>query len=213
MVNDTYVELSRPLYEDASFKIITKKDSEAIYFLRHSAAHLLAQAVLSLYPNALFGVGPAIEEGFYYDIMVPDYKMTEEDLLTIEKKMHAFKDQALPIVRIEASYEEAKKMFAHDKFKLDIIEQYKDDQLSFYKQGDFTDLCRGGHVSHTGLIKHFKLLSLAGAYFRGDAKNDMLTRVYGTAFFSEEDLQAYLTLLEERKARDHRKSVKRKTYL
>lgn len=205
MVNDTYVELSRPLDVDASFKIITKKDPEALYFLRHSAAHLLAQAVLSIYPQALFGVGPAIEEGFYYDIMVPGYQITEEDLLTIEKKMHAFKDQALPIERIEATYDEAKKMFAHDQYKLDIIEQYKDDQLSFYRQGDFTDLCRGGHVSHTGLIKHFKLLSLAGAYFRGDSNNDMLTRIYGTAFFSGEDLASYLTLLEERKARDHRK--------
>lgn len=205
MVNDTYVELSRPLDVDASFKIITKKDPEALYFLRHSAAHLLAQAVLSIYPQALFGVGPAIEEGFYYDIMVPGYQITEEDLLTIEKKMHAFKDQALPIERIEATYDEAKKMFAHDQYKLDIIEQYKDDQLSFYRQGDFTDLCRGGHVSHTGLIKHFKLLSLAGAYFRGDANKDMLTRIYGTAFFSGEDLASYLTLLEERKARDHRK--------
>lgn len=205
MVNDTYVELSRPLEVDASFKIITKKDPEALYFLRHSAAHLLAQAVLSIYPQALFGVGPAIEEGFYYDIMVPGYQITEEDLLTIEKKMHAFKDQALPIERIEATYDEAKKMFAHDQYKLDIIEQYKDDQLSFYRQGDFTDLCRGGHVSHTGLIKHFKLLSLAGAYFRGDSNKDMLTRIYGTAFFSGEDLASYLTLLEERKARDHRK--------
>lgn len=205
MVNDMYVELSRPLEVDASFKIITKKDPEALYFLRHSAAHLLAQAVLSIYPQALFGVGPAIEEGFYYDIMVPGYQITEEDLLTIEKKMHAFKDQALPIERIEATYDEAKKMFAHDQYKLDIIEQYKDDQLSFYRQGDFTDLCRGGHVSHTGLIKHFKLLSLAGAYFRGDSNNDMLTRIYGTAFFSGEDLASYLTLLEERKARDHRK--------
>ncbi len=205
MVNGVHVELSRPLDQDATFKIITKKDSEALYFLRHSAAHLLAQAVLSLFPNALFGVGPAIEEGFYYDIFIPDYQLTEEDLIKIEKKMHAFKEQSLPIVRQEATYEEAQKMFAHDRFKLDIIEQYKDDQLTFYSQGSFTDLCRGGHVAHTGLIKHFKLLSLAGAYFRGDAKNDMLTRVYGTAFFSEEDLQAYLTLLEERKARDHRK--------
>ena len=205
MVNGVHVELSRPLDQDATFKIITKKDSEALYFLRHSAAHLLAQAVLSLFPKALFGVGPAIEEGFYYDIFIPDYQLTEEDLITIEKKMHALKEQSLPIVRQEATYEEAQKMFAHDRFKLDIIEQYKDDQLTFYSQGSFTDLCRGGHVAHTGLIKHFKLLSLAGAYFRGDAKNDMLTRVYGTAFFTEEDLQAYLTLLEERKARDHRK--------
>jgi threonyl-tRNA synthetase len=205
IINGENVELSRPLSIDSTFKIVTKKDKEALYFLRHSAAHLLAQAVLSIYPNALFGVGPSIEEGFYYDIMIPEYQITEEDLLAIEKKMHAFKEQALPIVRTEASYEEAKKMFAHDKFKLDIIDQYKDDQLSFYKQGDFTDLCRGGHVLHTGMIQYFKLLSLAGAYFRGDAKNDMLTRIYGTAFFSSEDLHTYVLLLEERKARDHRK--------
>jgi threonyl-tRNA synthetase len=205
MINGEHVELSRPLTKEASFQIVTKKDKEALYFLRHSAAHLLAQAVLSIYPNALFGVGPAIEEGFYYDIMIPGYQLLEEDLINIEKKMHVFKDQALPIVRKEASYDEAIKMFAHDPYKLDIIHQYKDDQLTFYTQGDFTDLCRGGHVTHTGMIKHFKLLSLAGAYFRGDAKNDMLTRIYGTAFFSEEDLNVYLMLLEERKARDHRK--------
>lgn len=205
IINDDYIELSRPLSKDARFKIVTKKDKEALYFLRHSAAHLLAQAVLSLYPNALFGVGPAIDEGFYYDISVPGYQLTEDDLVRIEKKMHIFKDQALPIIRKEISYEEAKTLFKHDQYKLDIIEQYKHEQLTFYTQGDFTDLCRGGHVSHTGLIKHFKLLSLAGAYFRGDAKNDMLTRIYGTAFFSDADLQAYLQLLEERKARDHRK--------
>ena len=205
MINDQYIELSRPLFKDASFKIVTKKDKEALYFLRHSAAHLLAQSVLSLYPNALFGVGPAIDEGFYYDISVPGYQLTEDDLVRIEKKMHTFKDQALPIVRQEKSYEEAKTFFKNDPYKLDIIEQYKHEQLTFYTQGDFTDLCRGGHVSHTGLIKHFKLLSLAGAYFRGDAKNDMLTRIYGTAFFSDTDLQSYLQLLEERKARDHRK--------
>lgn len=205
MINGEHVELSRPLTKDTSFEIVTKKDKEALYFLRHSAAHLLAQAVLSIYPNALFGIGPAIEEGFYYDIMIPGYQLLEEDLMNIEKMMHVFKDQALPILRKEASYDEAIKMFAHDPYKLDIINQYKDDQLTFYTQGDFTDLCRGGHVTHTGIIKHFKLLSLAGAYFRGDAKNDMLTRIYGTAFFSEEDLRAYLILLEERKARDHRK--------
>ena len=205
MINDQYIELSRPLFKDASFKIVTKKDKEALYFLRHSAARLLAQSVLSLYPNALFGVGPAIDEGFYYDISVPGYQLTEDDLVRIEKKMHTFKDQALPIVRKEISYEEAKTLFKHDPYKLDIIEQYKHEQLTFYTQGEFTDLCRGGHVSHTGLIKHFKLLSLAGAYFRGDAKNDMLTRIYGTAFFSDTDLQSYLQLLEERKARDHRK--------
>ncbi len=205
MINDQYIELSRPLFKDASFKIVTKKDKEALYFLRHSAAHLLAQSVLSLYPNALFGVGPAIDEGFYYDISVPGYQLTEDDLVRIEKKMHTFKDQALPIVRQEKSYEEAKTFFKQDPYKLDIIEQYKHEQLTFYTQGDFTDLCRGGHVSHTGFIKHFKLLSLAGAYFRGDAKNDMLTRIYGTAFFSDTDLQSYLQLLEERKARDHRK--------
>ncbi|MGB1097210.1 MAG: TGS domain-containing protein, partial [Acholeplasmataceae bacterium] len=139
MINDQYIELSRPLCKDASFKIVTKKDKEALYFLRHSAAHLLAQSVLSLYPNALFGVGPAIDEGFYYDISVPGYQLTEDDLVRIEKKMHKFKDQALPIVRQEKSYEEAKTFFKHDPYKLDIIEQYKHEQLTFYTQGDFTD--------------------------------------------------------------------------
>ena len=204
-INEDFVELNRKLYEDATLSIITKKDEDALYFLRHSTAHLMAQAILSLYPQANFGVGPVINEGFYYDVDVEGQTLTDEDLETIEKKMRALSAEQFDIVREEVTYEKAKQLFAHDPYKLEIIEQYKDSQLSVYRQGDFVDLCRGGHVKNTSDIKHFKLLSLAGAYWRGDANNKMLTRIYGTSFYTDDALKAYLNILEERKARDHRK--------
>ena len=204
-VNDEFVELTRPLKEDATLAIITKKDEDALYFLRHSTAHLMAQAILSLYPNAHFGVGPVISEGFYYDVDVDGVVLNDEDLEKIEKKMMELSVKSFDIVREEVTYEEAQSIFAHDPYKLEIIEQYKNTQLSVYRQGDFVDLCRGGHVKNTADIKHVKLLSLAGAYWRGDSSNKMLTRIYGTSFFSKEALTDYLNLLEERKARDHRK--------
>lgn len=204
-VNDEFVELTRPLKEDATLAIITKKDEDALYFLRHSSAHLMAQAILSLYPNAHFGVGPVISEGFYYDVDVDGVALNDEDLEKIEKKMMELSVKSFDIVREEVSYEAAQSIFVHDPYKLEIIEQYKNTQLSVYRQGDFVDLCRGGHVNNTSIIKHVKLLSLAGAYWRGDSSNKMLTRIYGTSFFSKEALNDYLNLLEERKARDHRK--------
>ncbi len=203
--NDNYIEITRPLHEDGELELLTEKDDRALNVIRHSAAHLMAQAITALYPSACFGVGPYIEEGFYYDVDFGDENISDDDLAKIEKKMKELAKQGDDIVRREVTYEEAKDIFKNDPYKLAIIEDYKDDQLSVYTQGDFTDLCRGGHVRNSREIKHFKLLSLAGAYWRGDSKNKMLQRIYGTAFFSAKALDDHLQLLEERKERDHRK--------
>src|SRR5690606_8168890 len=141
------------------------------------AAHLLAQAIKLLYPSANFGVGPAIDEGFYYDVDFKDQNFTDQDLLILEKKMKELVKKDYAIERILVSYEEAIKTFEHDPYKLELIEQYKDTQLSLYRQGEFVDLCRGGHVPSTRFIEHFKLLSIAGAYWKGDAKNKQLVRI------------------------------------
>ncbi|HBY65184.1 MAG TPA: threonine--tRNA ligase, partial [Acholeplasmataceae bacterium] len=203
--NKNYIELSRRLEEDGMLEILTEKDPRVLDVLNHSTAHLMAQAIVKLYPKACFGVGPAIEEGFYYDVDFGDEKVSDEDLLKIESQMLKFAEQGFEMVRREVSYVEAKKIFAHDPYKLELIEQFKEDGLTVYTQGDFTDLCRGGHVPSTKYIKHFKLLNLAGAYWRGDSDNKMLVRIYGTSFLNKKDLDAHLLLLEERKQRDHRK--------
>jgi threonyl-tRNA synthetase len=203
--NEELVEMTRALNEEGTLKLLTEKDPEALYFVRHSAAHLLAQSILTHYPNARFGVGPAIDEGFYYDVEVPGDTITDQDLPKFEQTMLKLAKEAYPITRQEVTYEEAKHMFSHDPYKLELIDQYRHTQLTIYKQGDFKDLCRGGHIMNTSKIQHVKLLSLAGAYWRGDAKNPMLTRIYGTAFYTKEALDAHLMMLEERKERDHRK--------
>ena len=203
--NDAYIELNRALVEDGTLALLTEKDEKALDIINHSTAHLMAQAIVSLYPKACFGVGPYIEEGFYYDVDFGDVKFNDEDLLKIEKEMHKLADQAFDIKREEVTYEQAKEIFNHDPYKLEIIEDYKHTQLTVYRQGDFVDLCRGGHVLNTKQIKHFKLLSLAGAYWRGNSDNKMLVRIYGTSFYAKKDLDAHLNLLEERKLRDHRK--------
>jgi threonyl-tRNA synthetase len=204
--NEIHVELHRALNIDGTLEIITKDGTEAsYYFLRHSTAHLMAQAITDLYPGSRFGVGPMISEGFYYDVDIPNVSLTDEDLVRIETHMKKLSSIGHDIVRKEVSYEEAKDIFKHDPYKLDIIEDYKHTQLSVYTQDTFTDLCRGGHVKNTSEINHFKLLSLAGAYWRGDSTKPMLTRIYGTSFYDKASLDAYLELLEERKARDHRK--------
>jgi threonyl-tRNA synthetase len=203
--NDQYIEMSRPLTEDGRLSLLTKNDEKSLNVLRHSTAHLMAQAITKLYPGACFGVGPYIDEGYYYDVDFGDEKVNDEDLVKIEKEMKKLAEQAFDIVREEVTYEQAKDIFKNDPYKLEIIEDYKNDQLSVYRQGDFVDLCRGGHVANTKEIKHFKLLSLAGAYWRGNSNNKMLQRIYGTSFFSQKDLDDYLKLLEERKERDHRK--------
>jgi threonyl-tRNA synthetase len=203
--NDEYVSLDFPIREDGKIDILTKKDERSLHILNHSAAHLMAEAITNLYPHAKFGVGPAIEEGFYYDVDFGSDILREADLETIENEMKRLSQVGAKIVRKELSYEEAKKLFARDEYKLELIEEYKDEVISTHTQNNFTDLCRGGHVENTKEIKHFKLLSLAGAYWRGDSNNKMLTRIYGTAFWNKKDLDEYLILLEERKKRDHRK--------
>jgi threonyl-tRNA synthetase len=179
-----------------------------LYRLRHSAAHLLAQAVLELYPGTKLGIGPPIENGFYYDFDLPQ-PIGEEDLPRIEARMREIAARNLDIVRIETSREEARQLIekiGQVPYKLELLDAIPEGEtISFYQQGDFIDLCRGPHVQNTGEIKHFKLLSIAGAYWRGDERNKMLTRIYGTAFFTEEELQDYLHRLEEAKRRDHRR--------
>lgn len=205
LYNGVAIELEKPMFEDGSFKLLTASDAESFAVLNHSTAHLLAQAVRSIYAQACFGVGPSIEEGFYYDIDLGDVKFTDEMLPDIEKKMAELAKQGFAIQGREVSYDEAKVIFKNDPYKLELIEGLKDQKISVYQQGDFIDLCRGGHVSNTKEIKHFKLLNLAGAYWRGNSDNKMLSRVYGVAFFTKEALDAHLHMLEERKQRDHRK--------
>lgn len=183
------------------------KENERLSRLNHSCAHLLAQAVKHLYPNALFWVGPVIEEGFYYDIDLGDTVIKEEDLEKIEKEMKKCSKDSKNIIRRELSKEEALDMFKNDPYKLDLINRMGEDNtvISCYSQGDFTDLCRGPHVDNTKELKYFKLLKVSGAYWKGDSKNKMLQRIYGICFDNEEDLHEHLKLLEEAKERDHRK--------
>ncbi len=179
-----------------------KSSVEALEVLNHSTSHLLAEAIQELYPDALFGFGPAIENGFYYDI---DFKepIVEEDLAKIEKKMHELASKDERIVRQVLTKKEALEVFKNNPYKIELIEGI-DEDITTFTQGKFVDLCRGPHILSTGQIKHFKLLSLAGAYWRGDSKNKQLVRIYGTSWFSAEDLTNYLNLIEERKKRDHR---------
>ncbi|WP_120472967.1 threonine--tRNA ligase, partial [Brochothrix thermosphacta] len=190
---------------DADFEIITPEHEDALTVINHSAAHTMAQAIRRLYPDANFGVGPAIDGGFYYDFDTKE-AISDESFKAIEKEMKKIIKQNIKIERQEVTREEAKARFADDKYKLELIDAIPEDQqVTLYAQAEYADLCRGGHLPSTGKIKAFKLLSLAGAYWRGDTKNKMLHRVYGTAFFSQTDLDAHLALLEEAKERDHRK--------
>ena len=187
--------------------MINIKENEKLNVLNHSCAHLLAQAVKHLYPNAKFWVGPVIEEGFYYDIDLGDKTLTDEDLPKIEKEMKKCAKSDKRIYREEISKKEALERFKDDPYKIDLINRMDEDNtvISCYTQGDFTDLCRGPHVETTKKMKYFKLIKHSGAYFKGDAKNKMLQRIYGVCFETEEDLNDYLNELEERKQRDHRK--------
>ncbi len=198
-------DLRRPLVHGGSIEIITSKDDEGIDIMRHSTAHLMAQAIRRLYKDVNFGVGPVIEEGFYYD-MDMEHSITPEDLPKIEKEMKRIIDEALEIERMEVSRDEAKQMFKSDPLKLELIDAIpENEQVTIYKQGEFFDLCRGVHVPSTNKIKAFKLLSISGAYWRGDSNNKQLQRIYGTAFPKQSQVDDYLKLLEERKERDHRK--------
>ena len=187
--------------------MINIKEDEKLSVLNHSCAHLLAQAVKHLYPNAMFWVGPVIEDGFYYDIDLGDVTLTDEDLPKIEKEMKKLAKDGKRIVRNEISKEEALKEFKDDPYKIDLISRMDEESttISTYTQGDFTDLCRGPHVESEKLLKHFKLLKVSGAYWKGDSSNKMLQRIYGICFYEEEDLNEYLHMLEEAKERDHRK--------
>ena len=203
--NGELVDYTRPLHEDGTLEIVTEKHEDALGILRHSTAHLMAQAIKRLFPEVKFGVGPAIETGFYYDTDTEE-TISEDDLEAIEKEMKKITSESLPIVRDELSREEALELFKHDPYKVELIQDLPDDEvISIYKQGDFVDLCRGIHLPLTSDIKVFKLLSLAGAYWRGNSDNKMMQRVYGTAFFNQADLDEFLRLREEAKERDHRK--------
>ena len=187
--------------------MINIKENEKLSVMNHSCAHLLAQAVQHLYPNAKFWVGPVIEEGFYYDIDLGDTVIKEEDLEKIEKEMKKIAKDGKRIVRHELTKEEALERFKNDPYKIDLINRMDENStvISCYTQGDFTDLCRGPHVETVKELKYFKLLKVSGAYWKGDAKNKMLQRIYGVCFDNEEDLNNYLTELSEAKERDHRK--------
>lgn len=205
--NGKLLDLRHPLTEDGSIEIITYRDKEGIEIMRHSTAHLMAQAIKRLYGNVKLGVGPVIEEGFYYDIDMEE-KLTPEDLPKIEKEMRKIVSENLEIVREEVSREEAIKRYEEigDNLKIELIHDIPEGEpITIYRQGEFFDLCRGPHVPRTGKIKAFKLLSISGAYWRGDSKNKQLQRIYGTAFEKESELKDYLKLLQERKERDHRK--------
>lgn len=206
-LNGSLIDLKTPIEEDGAIEIVTDKSDEALEIMRHSTAHLMAQAIKRLYGNVRLGVGPVIESGFYYDIDLEE-SITPEDLPAIEKEMKKIINENLPIVRVEVSRDEAKRRFAEieDPLKLELLDAIPEgEKVTIYEQGEFFDLCRGVHVPSTGKIKEFKLLSLAGAYWRGDSNNQMLQRIYGTAFFKKEELKEHLRLLEEAKERDHRK--------
>ncbi len=201
-------DMSAVIPHDGQLKIITFADDESLEILRHSSAHLLAAAVLELYPETKFGIGPSIENGFYYDMDIPGFK-GEKGLEAIRSRMKRIIKKNLPFERKEISHEDAVELFSgrSEGFKLELLEEIrnKDEVITVYSLGDFVDLCRGPHVPSTKFLADFELLSVAGAYWRGSEKNDMLTRIYGTAFNSSEDLKAHLEFLKEAKKRDHRK--------
>jgi threonyl-tRNA synthetase len=205
--NGLMYDLRRPIEEDGAIEIVTPEHKDALEILRHSTAHLMAQAIKRLYKDVKLGVGPVIEGGFYYDIDL-DQSITPEDLPLIEKEMAKIVNENIEVVREEVSRNDAVKIYKEigDEYKVELVEAIPEDEtVTLYKQGEFFDLCRGVHVPSTGKIKEFKLLSIAGAYWRGNSDNKMLQRIYGTAFFKKEDLAEHLRLLEEAKERDHRK--------
>lgn len=203
--NGQLVDLTKPLETDGSIEIVTPGSEEALEVLRHSTAHLMAHAIKRLYGNVKFGVGPVIEGGFYYDFDI-DQNISSDDFEQIEKTMKQIVNENMKIERKVVSRDEAKELFSNDEYKLELIDAIPEDEnVTLYSQGDFTDLCRGVHVPSTAKIKEFKLLSTAGAYWRGDSNNKMLQRIYGTAFFDKKELKAHLQMLEERKERNHRK--------
>jgi threonyl-tRNA synthetase len=205
--NDQVVEASTPLFEDGKIQLFTWKDDQGKNAFWHSSAHVLAQSILVLYPNAKLTIGPAIENGFYYDVDFGAHSITEKELKDIEKKFLEFARQKFEFKMRSVSKKEALDFYKKDEnpYKVELIENLEDGTITFCDHADFTDLCRGGHIPHTGFIKAVKLLNLAGAYWRGDEKNRQLTRVYGISFPKQKDMTAFLELHEEAKKRDHRK--------
>ncbi|MBP8985842.1 MAG: TGS domain-containing protein, partial [Syntrophobacterales bacterium] len=207
-VNGTPVDLSSRLHGDASVEPIDVSSEEGLGILRHSTSHVMAQAVRETFPGVKVSIGPSIEEGFYYDF---DYSeaFTIADLEKIEKRMQEIVDADLPFIRRDVTREEAVKIFSEkgEPYKVELLNDLPADvtTVSLYSQGDYVDLCRGPHIPSTGMIKAFKLMNVAGAYWRGDEKNKMLQRIYGTAFATEKELEEYLKFLEEAKRRDHRR--------
>lgn len=206
-VNGEIWDMSRPITTDATFKLLTWDDAEGKNTFWHSSAHLMAEAVQDSFPHAKFWVGPALDKGFYYDIDLGDSKMTEDDLQTLEKKMNELAKQNNAFLRKAMPKAEAIQYFTEkgDEYKLDLLTNLTDGEITFYTQGGFTDLCRGPHIPNTGFIKAIKLTSLAGAYWKGNEKNKQLTRIYGVTFPNQKELDEYLLMLEEAKKRDHRK--------
>ncbi|HEY4578330.1 MAG TPA: threonine--tRNA ligase [Savagea sp.] len=206
-LNGELIDFTRPIETDGTIEIVTPDSPEALHILRHSTAHLLAHAVHRLFPETKFGVGPVIENGFYYDMDAVD-AITAEDLEKIEKEMKKIVAENIPVIRHEVTRDEAEKRLEaiEDPYKLELLQDIPaDETVTIYEQGDFFDLCRGVHVPSTGKLKEFKLLSIAGAYWRGDSNRKMLQRIYGTAFFKKDELKKHLKMLEEARERDHRK--------
>ncbi len=206
-VNGKKYDLSRPINEDAEVKIVTFNDEEGKEIYWHSSAHLMAEAIAELYPGTKFGIGPAIEHGFYYDVDTGDKVITSDDLPKIEQKMKELAKKKSEYQRVEISWDDAIKHWkeAGDEYKIELLEGLQDEEITFYKHGGFIDLCRGSHIPNTGMIKSIKLLSVAGAYWRGDSERQQMTRVYGITFPKKKMLDEYLEFLEEAKKRDHRK--------
>ena len=206
-INNQVWDATRPITSDATLKLITWNDAEGKNTFWHSSAHLMAEAIEGKFPGAKFWVGPALEKGFYYDVDLGDNKLNEDDLADLEKKMNELAKQNNSFLRSVKGKAEAINYFEEkgDEYKLDLLQNLEDGNITFYNQGTFTDLCRGPHIPSTGFIKAIKLLSIAGAYWKGDEKNKQLTRIYGITFPNQKELDEYLLLLEEAKKRDHRK--------
>lgn len=202
-LNGEIVDLNRLIDQDSAVRLLTTRDSEALEIMRHSAAHVMAQAILRRYPKAQLTIGPVIEDGFYYDIDMPP--VSEADFVEIEKEMRAIVKAKLPVARKEIAKSDALDFYADEPYKTEMITELEDGTISIYEQGEFTDLCRGPHVPHTGFIKAFKLMKVSGAYWRADQTKAQLQRIYGTAFFDKKMLKKYLNFLEEAKKRNHRK--------
>ncbi|MFP4583875.1 MAG: threonine--tRNA ligase [Desulfococcaceae bacterium] len=202
-VDGKMIDLYREIPEDASVRLVTTRDPEGLEIMRHTAAHVMAQAILRVYPDAKLTIGPVVEDGFYYDIdMAP---VSEEDFPKIEEEMRKIVKAKLPVRRREVPKAEALEFYKNEPYKLEMLADLDDGTISFYEQDGFTDLCRGPHVPHTGFVKAFKLMKASGAYWRADQNRNQLQRIYGTAFFDKKDLKEYLHFLEEARKRDHRK--------